>query len=244
MRMKKIALLLVAFFPFVLTCGGQGLEPGMWHDFRGTRGDQKLQVSLIVREDGTLTGSQCLLTQDSKITFSGRREGGQIILSLADGEYRGMLDAQDVFRGTWKEIAGGKSLPFQMTLQSTVAGSPEKRYAFMGGTDAELERFVRNLKAALRNEDHEWVARQVSYPLRVNSSSQRSQMIKNKAQLIASFSKVFSPALRSRLGQDCSCHLFHNYQGAMLAEGMLWIGDMAQDGQKGPVFRIFSVNLL
>jgi len=30
----------------------------------------------------------------------------------------------------------------------------------------------------------------------------------------------------------------------MLAEGMLWIGDMAQDGQKGPVFRIFSVNLL
>jgi hypothetical protein len=124
-------------------------------------------------------------------------------------------------QGTWAQ--GGKTLPVTLGFGGVYdGGAPTRWYADVTDEpDAAFEARVRKFRTAVLAGDKAGAAAAVSYPLRVNGAH-RPTMIRNKADLIAHWNTIFTPAFNTRLRDTLAHEMFVHNGNAMLGDGLVW----------------------
>lgn len=125
--------------------------------------------------------------------------------------------------GTWTD--GGKTLPVTLSFgTSRDGGVPSPRYGDVTSrSDAAFEATVRRFLTAALAGDKATAAGAVSYPLRINGKKGRA--IRNKAELAAQWSRIFTPAILAELKRGMPHDMFVRNGMAMLGNGIAWFDD-------------------
>lgn len=85
----------------------------------------------------------------------------------------------------------------------------------------KLKLFQKNI--AKKNK-MDFISRDIVYPLRVNSKG-KTRYFKNIVALKMAFTKVFTPTVQQAILKQDPFRLFANYQGVMIADGMVWFNN-------------------
>lgn len=80
--------------------------------------------------------------------------------------------------------------------------------------------FVNTFKAEIQKNNKQAIAAMATYPLTVNETKHH-HTIKNKQQLLKDFDTIFTANMKVGILQDQE-PIFCNYQGAMIAHGIIW----------------------
>jgi len=133
-----------------------------------------------------------------------------------------------------------------MTLMGSLFATQEltiQKQCSVNGIDYEQAvSLLQSLQSALSHNDKQSVAGLMLYPLTVNFASAGSTKItriqvKNKAALLNQWDSVFTKALVQQVSKAKASDLFCNYQGAMVANGAIWLQTNAK--QSG----VFAINV-
>lgn len=150
--------------------------------------------------------------------------GGHFILHLtnADSHERHPLTfyTSTGLAGTWTR--GGKSLPVTFGFGTVLDGpAPTRWYADVtNDSDAAFESRVRSFLNGVAAGDRQTVAAAVSYPLTINGK--RRITVRNRAELLAHWASVFTPALVAQLAKAMPHEMFVRNGMAMVSGGAVW----------------------
>jgi hypothetical protein len=86
--------------------------------------------------------------------------------------------------------------------------------------------FLAKFQDALKSNDHEAAAMLVNYPLRATPHN-----IRSRAQLLANFDRIFNPQVRTAILAATPDDVWGNYQGFMIADGMIWFDGIVPRNQ-------------
>jgi hypothetical protein len=95
---------------------------------------------------------------------------------------------------------------------------------------------IKGLQEAAASKDEKKISRYLLYPVSINAHSGRKSL-RSEKDLEASFAKIFTPKVLSTISQQKPENVFCNYQGVMLGDGEVWIG------QRGRRIGVFTLNL-
>lgn len=118
--------------------------------------------------------------------------------------------------------------------QGKLIGTHE--YSFEA-TDQEVNKFAKKIQKMILAKKWSSVANEVNYPVLV-----ASKLIKTKKEFCNyHFDKVLASSFYQALKKEKCDSLFNNYQGAMLADGQVWINEVA-NGSGKKVLKIIAIN--
>jgi len=123
--------------------------------------------------------------------------------------------------GTWPQ--GPKTLPVEISLDSAYGGVRRERHyeEVTDQPDAVFEARVGGfLKAVLKGE-RATAARFVAYPLLVKDGV-RARTIRNRAELLARWDKIFTPKFVAKLRTAVPHEMFVRQGSAMVGDGDIW----------------------
>jgi hypothetical protein len=245
--MKKTATLILIFFT-IHFCNATYLEYNKWTDFEGKIGKANIKLSLFCFENGTIKGNYSYTKYETKIELIGTLTVDKIVLTelinnKENGHFEGIVftDNQDRFEGTWTDEAKVKRVEFKLTLSAICGGNFKNRYLDFYGTTDDVENFVKRIKKSILENDKDWIANHVSYPIKVTVLKRRIT-IKNKQQLITNFDNIFYKGYRNKIKLCSPYNLFNNYQGAMLGLGEIWINNSPEARERKFDYKIISIN--
>lgn len=248
--MNKHLLLTISFLVLTTLCQAFKLEPNQWVDFDGALGQTNIQLSLYRFENGQIRGNYCYKKYESKIQLIGKIKGNQVELTellngKPNGTFKGNIStdpSSDTFEGTWTNRSKTKTVVFKLNLTSITYGNYNHRYDYFKGTDDDVENFMKHVKRSILNDDKDWIASHIYYPLKTTLNGSKPITIKTKQQLIANFDKVFYKAFKDAIKTFCTCNLFYNDYGAMLGNGEIWINNTSNSTDKNYDYCISMVN--
>lgn len=131
-------------------------------------------------------------------------------------------------------------------LASGIAPSPAPAQACGGNstvdalgadTAAGARAFLAQLQSAVRSNNVGQIEGMVSYPLLVLRSGARTH-IRGKEAFVASYARIFTPAVRDAILHQTAQCLFGNSSGAMVGNGEVWFREEGAPGQ----WKIVTVN--
>lgn len=79
------------------------------------------------------------------------------------------------------------------------------------------------IKKLVANNDKEQVANYIIYPLKVNTPTKKFT-IKTKKEFITQYDTIFTNEIKTALTNQKVKDLFVNYQGVMVKNGEIWLG--------------------
>jgi len=103
--------------------------------------------------------------------------------------------------------------------------------------------FLRQLQAAVRDNDPDSVVRLISFPLRVNAGA-RSQTYPDANSVRRDYDSIFTPHVRQAILAQRADRLFSRDLGVMIGNGEVWFDHTCLDqscARLGPV-RITAIN--
>jgi hypothetical protein len=217
------------------------LEKNRWHDFEGLVADKVAHLSIYVEDNGKLVGSFCYAGKKPAHTVQGSMEGDRLqLLIMNEQKVVARFDARitssdaDRMEGDWSNDATKDVFIVKLTYIASVGGDANHRYTAIDLPDSVAENFMQLAVAKILARDKQWVVNHTFYPLETSLLGKKGITIRNAAQLLSLYDKVFYPAYLSRLRSVCFCGLFHNYRGLMVGRGELWIGQVPAGVGKKP----------
>jgi hypothetical protein len=203
--------------------------------YSGTLGQSRIGLTVQV-ENGRATGGHYFYQKYLKdIPLTAKQDNGTLQLKEAGGEFRlhfkgdgSEARAPLTFEnsigldGTWTSSDGARSLPVSLTGQTVLPTSEDgRRYSDVTAeSDARFEKRVQAFYRAVLAGNRSEAAQFVSYPLRVNGKHPRT--IRSRAQLLAAWDSIFTPAFLARLRNDLPHDMFVHQGMAMLGDGDVW----------------------
>jgi hypothetical protein len=151
-------------------------------------------------------------------------------------------DDQDRLELNWRKIPSDKKSIYKAVLLSVTAGTADKRYSHIVGSDAAVEEFVSDVKKAVAKGDKIWLANNLFYPLKVRISEKLALNLKSKNQFLLQFDKIFTADFKSAVSKTYSHNHFNNYQGVMIGNGEIWINNTLNASEAKPIFQIIAIN--
>lgn len=247
--MKKIFLVAYLLVQSNVFSYSLDLELNQWYDFTGKLDDKSIQLSFYTLKSGKLIGSFCSITNEPKVLLSGNVKGNEIYLTASlngkiTDELTGKIftDDQDRLEVSWQKMPNGVKSIFKAVLLSVTAGTADKRYSHIVGSDAAVEEFVSDVKKSVLMGDKIWLANNLFYPLKVRISEKLILNLKNKNQFLSHYDKIFTVDFKSALSKTFSHNLFNNYQGVMIGDGEIWINNALNATEAKPMFQIITLN--
>jgi hypothetical protein len=223
---KKIILLLCYIF-LTNVCFALDIDVDMWSDFEGKLGKTAIKLSIFRFENGIIKGNYCYKKYEEKILLIGKIKGNNIELKeIVEGKTKGLFrgtvstNGPDLFEGTWSHDA--QILSFKLSLSSICGGGYEHRYSDFDGKDIDVENFMKKVKFAILNNDKEWMADNIYFPIQVHIN-RKNTLIKTKKQFMKNFDNIFYQQFKNEIKSFCVCNMFNNYNGVMLGNGAIWI---------------------
>lgn len=107
---------------------------------------------------------------------------------------------------------------------TTAASSVEDRLVNVAGfkSASNVRAYYANLQRAVAKGDKAGVAARVHFPLGVYGGD-RKMVIKNKAQLMKNYDRIFTKDVKQTLAETKFNDLFVNAEGAAVGPGAIWI---------------------
>ena len=236
--MKKIyftiILFLVSFFSFSQTL------PQGWSTFTGKIDIYPITLSIFNNVNNNLSGNYCYNKNEQRINLKGTKKDSiiyleEIIENKTNAIFKGIIDeTNNSIYGKWKNITNNKELNFTLTLSSQSGQSIENRYS-LGTSNEEVENFIKKIKTSIINNDKNWISKNINYPVSVTINKKKNK-IKSSKDFINNYSKIFTEKFKTDIKKSCSCDIFSNWQGAMFANGLIWIN------QSNDSLKIISIN--
>lgn len=238
MRLFLICLLLVGCPPLGWSAP---LEKNRWHDFEGLIAVRQAHISIYVEQDGKISGKVCYAAKKPELTLQGKLEADQLDFSVFNREkpvahFSGKITSSDADRmeGDWKELETKDIFILKLTYIASCGGDASHRYTSVDVADSVAEAFMQTAVTRILAKDKQWVSQHTFFPLETSYLGKKGVTIRNAAQLLAAYDKVFYPEYLARLRSVCFCGLFHNYRGLMVGRGELWIGQVPSASGKKP----------
>jgi hypothetical protein len=247
--MKKIFLVAYLLVQTSVFSFSLDLELNQWYDFTGKMDDKSIKLSFYTLKAGKLIGSYCSIANEPKVLLSGNVRGNEIYLTASlNGKITDELigkiftDDQDRLELNWRKIPSDKKSIYKAVLLSVTAGTADKRYSHIVGSDAAVEEFVSDVKKAVAKGDKIWLANNLFYPLKVRISEKLALNLKSKNQFLLQFDKIFTADFKSAVSKTYSHNHFNNYQGIMIGDGEIWINNALNATEAKPMFQIIAIN--
>ena len=207
-------------------------------EMKGLVGQYPIGLNYTVRDHTQLVAARYFYASKLKdITLTGSVNGNNVTLHGADGS-----DFQLTFvgngsngkepltfynsvglQGTWSQ--SGRTLPVKLSNDHGTVNPGTRQYAdATDQPDAAIDAMVLGAKQAILSGNADAAARCMNFPVRVNSLGANMQ-IRNRADLRAKFSSVFTPAYIAKLRDTVPHDMFVRNGMIMLGDGMLWFND-------------------
>lgn len=218
------------FILFLISSYGysQTLSQG-WSTFSGKIDNYPITISIYNDENDNLSGNYCYNKQEQRITIKGTKNGSQIYLEeVIDGKknasFEGSIDENtSSISGKWINATNNKELLFNINLSSRSGETLENRY-FSGISTEAVELFMKKTKESIVKKQKDWLSQNIKYPISVRVLN-KNVKIKNQKEFLSKYSEIFSEKFITKIKKSCSCDLFSNYQGAMFADGRVWVNE-------------------
>ncbi len=104
----------------------------------------------------------------------------------------------------------------------------EYAYSYKAGTSKsawEVERFAEKVKELVLNGDFQGLAKEIAYPIGINGVIYQNEDEFLKADFVGNL----SPEILTELEAESCKGMFANWQGVMLGNGCVWIGDWGSE---------------
>jgi hypothetical protein len=221
----------ISFYTFILFIistysYSQTLSKG-WSTFSGKIDNYPITISIYNDENDTLSGNYCYNKQEQRITIKGTKNGSQVYLeevidSKKNASFEGSINENtNSISGKWINATNKKELNFTINLSSRSGETLENRY-FSGISNESVELFIKKTKESIIKKQKDWLSQNIKYPISVTVFNKRVK-IKNQKEFLAKYAAIFSEKFLNEIKKSCSCDLFSNYQGAMFADGLIWV---------------------
>jgi len=247
--MNKI-IVTVLFLVLTSFCQALDLNKNWWYDFEGNLGEREIRLSVYILGNGEVKANYCFVNDDKKFQLAGKINGENIELNGLPVEkshdvFKGRIytDNLDRFKGSWLVNARSKTIFFILTLKSSCyATTFEHRYSNFFGSDDDIEDFMKHVKNSILNNDKEWIANNIRYPITTTINGEKLIKIENKSQLIDNFDNIFYQEYKENIKSFCTCNLFSNYKGIILGKGQIWIDNIPKSNENKFGFCITQIN--
>jgi hypothetical protein len=218
-------------FIFLLICSSsvcQTLSTG-WSTFSGKIDTYPITLSIYVDENEALTGNYCYNNQEQRIIIKGTKNGSHVYLEESienkkNASFEGSVDDNtNTIKGKWINASNNKELNFTINLSSRSGETLENRY-FSGIPTESVELFMKKTKESIVKKQKDWLSQNIKYPISVTVFKKRVK-IKNQTEFLAKYATIFSEKFVNEIKKSCSCDIFSNYEGAMFADGLIWVNE-------------------
>lgn len=206
----------------------QTLSKG-WSTFSGKIDNYPITISIYNDENDTLSGNYCYNKQEQRITIKGTKTGSQVYLeevieNKKNASFKGSINENtNSISGKWINATNNKELNFTISLSSQSGETLENRY-FSGISTESVELFIKKTKESIIKKQKDWLSKNIKYPISVAAFNKRIK-IKNQKEFLAKYATIFSEKFITEIKKSCSCDIFSNYQGAMFADGLIWVNE-------------------
>lgn len=215
-------------------------------------GEQVLYTFPGETEDNILTGLT-RFSQVLSVAFKDYNEDGRtdILLLL---EYTGADGAAFRRARAYTQEEGNKEFGIDRALSEYLEPYTENMSQLYEGIDAysksysvctdisawEVERFAKRVRKQLLEGDYESLAEECKYPVTVNGAAYESKEALLSANLLQNPGQDFLDAVREETGEN----MFRSWQGIMLGNGEVWIGEALKDDLTSEGLKIIAFNNL
>lgn len=230
--MKKIILFIV--FLSATLCNAETIKKESWSAFEGTIGKSEIVINIYCDSDGKLIGDYCYKKYENRIPLKGKLNGNSFFLdefinNKINAKFNGKINEENnSISGKWSSTKNS-DIAFSLKLASQTGGSLENRYGI--GTNEETERFFNKIKASILKDDKTWLSKNIDYPISVSVAGKKTK-IKTAKDFVAKYPKIVSVKYKNDIRESCTCDIFSNWRGAMFANGLIWINELANGSLK------------
>ena len=211
-----------------------------WNTLSGKIENYSITISIFNDENGNLSGNYCYKNKEQRISIRGTKKDTiinleEIIDNKINAVFNGIInEKQNSISGKWINSSNQKELNFEIKLLSQSGINFINRYN-LGTSNEEVENFIKKVKSSILNEDKSWISNNIKYPISVNINSKKIK-IKSSKDFLRNYSKIINDKFKIKIKKSCSCDIFSNWQGAMFADGLVWINDIDD------TLKIISIN--
>ena len=206
----------------------QTLQKG-WSTFSGKIENTPVIVSIFNEGNGILNGDYCYIKYENRIVLKGKINGNEISLeefieNHLNAKFIGKINEEDnTIKGKWRYLAKNTELPFSLNLLSWTGGSLKNKYSFSTSNEV-VEAFFKKIKQSILTNDKIWLSKNIHYPINIDLNNKKLK-ISNQSQFLNNYSKITTENLKIKNKNSCVCDIFSNWQGAMFADGLIWINE-------------------
>ena len=216
------------FLLFTVICNAQTIKEG-WNSFDGYIFENDITVNIYRDSIGNLTGDYCYKKEETRIPLKGKLNGNAIILdeftdNKITAKFSGKIEEEkNIITGKCSSTTHSDKV-FFLRLSSQTSGSLDNKYlAFFRDKDVEL--FFKNAKKAILTDDKIWLSENSKYPI-VATISNKKVKVKTAKDFISKYSKIITTKYKNDIKNSCICDIFSNSDGAMIANGAIWINEL------------------
>jgi hypothetical protein len=224
----KISTCTFILFIISINSFSQTLSKG-WSTFSGKIDNYPITISIYNDENDSLSGNYCYNKQEQSITIKGTKNGSEVYLeevidSKKNASFEGSINENtNSISGKWINATNNKELNFTISLSSRSGETLENRY-FSGISTESVELFMKKTKESIVKKQKDWLSQNIKYPISVTVFKERVK-IKNQKEFLAKYATIFSEKFVNEIKKNCSCDIFSNYEGAMFANGLIWVNE-------------------
>ena len=148
----------------------------------------------------------------------------EVIENKKNASFEGTIDENtNSITGKWINATNNKELIFNLNLSSRSGETLENRY-FSGILTEAVELFMKKTKESIIKKQKDWLSQNIKYPISVTVFNKRIK-IKNQKEFLAKYAAIFSEKFFNEIKKSCSCDIFSNDEGAMFADGLIWVNE-------------------
>ena len=224
----KISTYTFILFIISINSFSQTLSKG-WSTFSGKIDNYPITISIYNDENDNLSGNYCYNKQEKRIIIKGTKKGSQVYLeevieNKKNASFEGSIDENtNSISGRWINATNNKELLFNINLSSRSGETLENRY-FSGISTESVELFIKKTKESIIKKQKDWLSQNIKYPISVSVFNKKIK-IRNQKEFLAKYATIFSEKFITEIKKSCSCDIFSNYQGAMFADGLIWVNE-------------------
>ena len=222
--MKQKIILFICFL-WVTFCHSQTLEKG-WSCFDGSIGKNDVVVNVFRDITGNLTGDYCYKKFETRIKLNGKVKDGVIFLdeftnSKITAKFKGKINEENnTISGKWSSTTHS-DLSFFLSLASATGNLIDSKYE-MDAADEDVELFFKKTKKAIVADDKIWLSKNTKFPLTLYIQKKKVK-VKNASEFLKKYDAIITKKVRKSIGESCVCNIFSTADGAMIANGSIWV---------------------
>jgi len=119
----------------------------------------------------------------------------------------------------------------------------EGRFSVAGLGEHEVEEFFVSFKEAVAKGDQKKVASLMEYPIRVTLASGRSRKVRNAAEFVTTYPRIFDEHFKQVIAGTEVKNLWAKWSGVAMAKGEIWFNGIGNPKQpKKYTIRITTIN--